>query len=147
MTNLCLVVQEEKLKRPLSHMQAWEIAHTRKDPKPGEPKYYGKKTAGRKKAYSEAYLELHPDTPDPIAAPLDDMAVVRMGPKEHGREAVLDAVITPSISYTQLRRIDPSLSQRTSQPVTSAQSQSLFQEQQSVSIFPLIFIAHFIFCI
>ena len=55
MTNLCLVVQEEKLKRPLSDMQAWEIAHTRKDPKPGEPKYYGKKTAGRKKAYSEAY--------------------------------------------------------------------------------------------
>ena len=143
MTNLCLVVQEEKLKRPLSHMQAWESAHTRKDPKPGEPKYYGKKTAGRKKAYSEGYLKLHPDTPDPIAADLDERVVVGMGPKEHGREAVLDAVITPSISYTQLRRIDPSLSQRTSQPVTSAQS--LFQEQQSVSIFPLIFIAHFIF--
>ena len=52
-------------------------------------------------------------------------------------------LITPSISYTQLRRIGPSLSQRTSQPVSS--SQSLFQEQQSVSIFPLIFIAHFIF--
>lgn len=143
MTNLCLVVQEEKLKRPLSDMQAWEIAHTRKDPKPGEHKYYGKKTAGNMQAYSEAYLKLHPDTPDPIAAPLDERAVVSMGPKEHGREAVLDAVITPSISYTQLRRIDPSLSQRTSQPVTSAQS--LFQEQQSVSIFPLIFIAHFIF--
>lgn len=145
MTNLCLVVQEEKLKRPLSHMQAWEIAHTRKDPKPGEPKYYGKKTAHRKKAYSDGYLALHPDTPDPIAADLDERVVVGMGPKEHGREAVLDAVITPTISYTQLRRIDPSLSQRTSQPVTSAQSQSLFQEQQSVSIFPLIFIAHFIF--
>ena len=143
MTNLCLVVQEEKLKRPLSHMQAWEIAHTRKDPKPGEPKYYGKKTAGRKKAYSEGYLKLHPDTPDPIAADLDERVVVGMGPKEHGREAVLDAVITPTISYTQLRRIDPSLSQRTSQPVSS--SQSLFQEQQSVSIFPLIFIAHFYF--
>ena len=143
MTNLCLVVQEEKLKRPLSHMQAWEIAHTREDPKPGEPKYYGKKTAERKKAYSEAYLELHPDTPDPIAADLDDRAVVSMGPKEHGREAVLDVVGTPTISYTQLRRIDPSLSQRTSQPVTS--TLSLFQEQQSVSIFPLIFIAHFIF--
>ena len=37
MTNLCLVVQEEKLKRPLSDMQVWEIAHTRKDSKPGEP--------------------------------------------------------------------------------------------------------------
>ena len=143
MTNLCLVVQEEKLKRPLSDMQAWEIAHTRKDSKPGEPQCYDKHTVGRKQAYSEAYLKLHPDTPDPIAAPLDDMAVVSMGPKEHGREAVLDAVITPSISYTQLRRIDPSLSQRTSQPVTS--TQSLFQEQQSVSIFPLIFISHFIF--
>ena len=67
MTNLCLVVQEEKLKRPLSHMQAWEIAHTRKDPKPGEPKYYVKKTAHRKKAYSDGYLRLHPDTPDPNA--------------------------------------------------------------------------------
>ena len=42
-------------------------------------------------------------------------------------------------------RIDPSLSQRTSTSMTSAQSQSLFQERQSVSIFPLIFIAHFIF--
>ena len=66
MTNLCLVVQEEKLKRSLSHMQAWKIAHTRKDPKPGEPKYYGKKTAHRKKAYSDGYLALHPDTPDPL---------------------------------------------------------------------------------
>ena len=55
MTNLCLVVQEEKLKRPLSHMQAWEIAHTPKDSKPAEPKYYGKKTAERKKAYSDGY--------------------------------------------------------------------------------------------
>ena len=33
MTNICLVVQEEKLKRPLSHMEAWEIAHTQKDSK------------------------------------------------------------------------------------------------------------------
>ena len=120
MTNLCLVVQEEKLKRPLSHMQAWEIAHTRKDSKLGEPKYYGKKTTQRKKAYSDGYLRLHPDTPDPIAADLDDRVVVSMGPKEHGREAVLDVVVTPTISYTQLRAIDPSLSQRRSTPMTSA---------------------------
>ncbi|XP_048548988.1 uncharacterized protein LOC125528581 [Triticum urartu] len=119
-------VNEEKLKRPLSHMQAWEIAHTRKDSKPGEPKYYSKKTAGRKKAYSEGHLKLHPDKLDPIAADLYDRVVVGMGPKEHGWAAVLDAVITPTISYTQLRRIDPSLSQRTSTPVTSAQSQFLF---------------------
>ncbi|KAM3406194.1 hypothetical protein ACQJBY_000319 [Aegilops geniculata] len=136
---------EEKLKRPLSHMQAWEIAHTRKDPKPGEPKYYGKKTAHRKKACSDGYLALHPNTHDPIAADLDERVVVGMGPKEHGREAVLDAVITPTISYTQLRRIDPTLSQRTSTPMSSAPSLSLFQEQQTVSIFPFIFIAHFIF--
>ena len=144
MTNLCLVVQEEKLKRPLSHMQAWEIAHTRKDPKPGEPKYYGKKTMHRKKAYSDGYLALHPDTPDHIAADLDERVVVGMGPKEHGREAVLDAVITPSISYTQLRRIDPTLSQGTSTRMSSAPSLSLFQEQQTVSIFPFIFIVPFI---
>ncbi|XP_073365161.1 uncharacterized protein [Aegilops tauschii subsp. strangulata] len=81
-------------------VNAWEIAHTRKDPKPGEPKYYGKKTAHRKKAYSDGYLALHPDTPDAIAADLDERVVVGMGPKEHGREAFLDAVITPTISYT-----------------------------------------------
>jgi hypothetical protein len=119
MTNLCLVVQEEKLKQQLSHMEAWEIAHTRKEPKPGESKYYGK-TAQKKKAYSDGYLRLHPGTPDPISADLDERVVVGMGPKEHGREAVLDAVITPSISYTQLRATDLSLSQRTSRP--SAQS-------------------------
>jgi hypothetical protein len=128
MTNLCLVVQEEKLKRPLSHMEAWEIAHTRRKPKPGEAKYYGK-TAEKKKAYSEGYLRLHPGTPDPISADLDERVVVGMGPKKHGWEAVLDDVITPSISYTQLRATDPSLSQRTSTPMTSAQSHSLFAER------------------
>ena len=108
MTNLCLLVQEKKLKRPLSHMEAWEIAHMRRRPKPGEAKYYGK-TAEKKKDYSKAYLKLHPDTPDPIAVPLDDRVVVGMGPKAHGRQPVLDAVLTPSISFTQLRASDPSL--------------------------------------
>ena len=144
MTNLCLVVLDEKRKRSLSHTDAWEIAHMRRKPKPGEAKYYGK-TAQRKKSTSEGYPRLHPDTPDPIAADLDERVVVAMGPKEHGREAVLDVVITPTISYTQLCRIDLSPSQRTSTPMISAQSQSLFQERQSVNIFPLIFTAHFIF--
>ena len=94
-------MQEEKLKRPLSHMEAWEIAHTRRMPKPGEAKYYGK-TAQKKKAYKEEYLMLHHDTPDPMKAALDDRVVVGMGPKAHGRQPVLDAVVTPSISYTQL---------------------------------------------
>ena len=42
MTNLCLVVQEEKLKRPLSDMEAWELAHVRSKDKDGKGKYYGK---------------------------------------------------------------------------------------------------------
>ncbi|XP_048546200.1 uncharacterized protein LOC125525240 [Triticum urartu] len=92
-------LHEEKLKRPLSHMEAWEIAHTRRNPKPCKANYYGK-TAKKKKAYSDEYLMLHPDTPDPISADLDERVVVGMGPKKHGREPVLDAVITPSISYT-----------------------------------------------
>ncbi|XP_073367277.1 uncharacterized protein [Aegilops tauschii subsp. strangulata] len=117
-------LEEEKLKQPLSHMEAWEIAHTRRKPKPGEAKYYGK-TAEYKKAYSEGYLSLHPGSPDPIAADLDERVVVGMGPKKHGRQPILDAVITPSISYTQLRATNPSLCQRTSTPMTSAQSQSL----------------------
>ena len=58
--------------------------------------------------------------------------------------AVLDVVITPTISYTQLRRIDPTLSQRTSTPMSSAPSLSLFQEQQTVSIFPFIYIDQYV---
>ncbi|XP_037411691.1 uncharacterized protein LOC119275023 [Triticum dicoccoides] len=51
--------------------------------------------------------------------------------KKHGRSPFLDDVITPSISYTQLRATNPSLCQRTSTSMTSAQSQSLIAERNS----------------
>ena len=118
MTNLYLVVQEEKLKRPLSDMKARELAHVRKS-KDGKGKYYGK-TENNLKAYTEEYLRLHPDTPDPLKEATDDRAVVGIGPKSHGRQAVLDAVVTPSVSYTRLQGTNPSPSPRPS--TTSAQS-------------------------
>ena len=62
-------------------------------------------------------------------AVLDDRLVVGMGPKAHGRQPVLDAVVTPSISYTQVQATDPSLSQRTSTTMTGAQSHSLLAER------------------
>ncbi|KAM3262807.1 hypothetical protein ACQJBY_053119 [Aegilops geniculata] len=65
-------------------------------------------------------------------AALDDRVVVGMGPKAHDRQPVLDAVVTPSISYTQLQATDPSLSQRTSMTMTSAQSHSLLAERHYV---------------
>ena len=96
------------------------------------------------KAYKEEYLRVNPGTPDHLKQATDERVVVGIGPKLHGRQAVLDDVCTPSISFTRLRATDPSLSQRTS--TTSAQSHSLLAERHSVSIFPLIFLfAHFIF--
>jgi hypothetical protein len=138
-----LVVQEEKLKRPLSDIEAWQIAHTRNKSKEGKGDYYGNSEENLK-AYEEVYLKVNPGTPDPLKQATDERAVVGIGPKLHGQQAVLDAVCTPSISFTRLRATDPSLSQRTS--TTSAQSHSLLAQQTSVSIFPLIFLfAHFIF--
>ena len=139
-----MVVQEEKLKRPLSDIEAWQIAHTRSKSKEGKGDYYGY-SGENLKAYEEVYLKVNPGTPDPLKQATDERAVVGIGPKLHGRQAVLDAVCTPSISFTRLRATDPSLSQRTSTTTTSAQSHSLLAERHSVSIFPLIFIAHFIF--
>jgi hypothetical protein len=142
MTNLCLVVQEEKLKRPLLDMEAWELAYVRKS-KDGKGKYYGK-TEKNLKAYTEEYLRLHPDTPEPLKEVTDDRAVVGIGPKSHDRQVVLDAVVTPSVSYTRLRATNPRPSPCPS--TTSANSQSLLAQQHSVSIFPLIFLfSHFIF--
>lgn len=138
------MVQEEKLKRPLSDIEAWQIAHTRSKSKEGKGDYYGN-SGENLKAYEEVYLKVNPGTPDPLKQATDERAVVGIGPKLHGRQAVLDAVCTPSISFTRLRATDPSLSQRTSTTMTSAQSHSLLAERHSVSIFPLIFIAHFIF--
>ena len=137
MTNLCLVVQEEKLKRPLSDIEAWQIAHTRSKSKEGKGDYYGNSEKNLKD-YEEVYLKVNPDTPDPMKAPTDDRVVVGLGPKLHGRKTVLDQVVTASISFTRLRATDPSLSQRTS--TTSAQSHSLLAQQTSVSIFPPIFL-------
>jgi hypothetical protein len=139
-----LVVQEEKLKWPLSDIEAWQIAHTRNKSKEGKGDYYGNSRENLK-AYEEVYLKVNPGTPNPLKQATDERVVVGIGPKLHGRQAVLDAVCTPSISFTRPRATDPSLSQRTSTTMTSAQSHSLLAERHSVSIFPLIFIAHFIF--
>jgi hypothetical protein len=138
-----LVVQEEKLKRPLSDIESWGLSKLRPEPKDGKS-YYGN-SEDDLNDYKEGYLRAHPDTPDPMKAPTDERVVVGLGPKLHGQQKVLDQVVTPSISYTRLRAIDPSVSQRTSTPARS-QSQSLLTQQTSVSIFPLIFLfAHLIF--
>ena len=107
-------MQEEKLKRPLSDIESWGIGHLRKEPKDGKS-YYGK-SEEHLNAYKVGYLRLHPDTPDPMKAPTDERVVVGLGPKLHGRQAVLDQVVTPSISFKRLRATNPSLSQRTSRP-------------------------------
>ena len=128
-----MVVQEEKLKRPLSDIEAWQIAHTRSKSKEGKDDYYGN-SGENLKAYEEVYLKVNPGTPDPLKQATDERVVVGIGPKLHGRQVVLDAVCTPSISFTRLRATDPSLRQRTT--TTTAQSQSLLAERHSVSIFP-----------
>jgi hypothetical protein len=101
MTNLCLAVQEEKLKWPLSDMESWKLARVRSNRKDGEGEYYGK-TEENLTAYTEEYQRLDPGSAfaDPIQSKTDETAVVGIQPMLHGCYPVLDGVITPSIYYT-----------------------------------------------
>ena len=41
MANFYLMLQEDKLQRPLSNMESWKLARERSDRKEGESQYYG----------------------------------------------------------------------------------------------------------
>ena len=143
MTNLCLAVQEEKLKRPLSDIESWRLARVRPNPKAGESEYYGH-TGENLTSYTKEFQKWNPGTSDPLSVDTDERAAVSIGPKSHGRHPILDSVITPSVSYRRIRASDPRPNQR---PRPSASSTlSLVAQQNSVSIFPLIFfLSTFIF--
>mgnify|MGYP006267362659 CR=1 FL=1 len=143
MTNLCLVVQEEKLKRPLSDIESWRLARVRPNRKDDESEYYGK--AGENlESYKKEFKKWNPDKGDPMSADSDKRAVVSIGPRSHGRSAVLDSVTTPSISYRRIRATNPRPSPHPRPSMSTAQA--ILAQRNSVSIFPLIFfLSTFIF--
>ena len=111
MTNLCLAVQEEKLKRPLSDIESWRLARVRPNRKDDESEYYGN-VGENLESYKKEFKKWNPDKEDPMSADSDERAVVSIGPRSHGRSAVLDSVITPSISYRRIRATNPGPSPR-----------------------------------
>ena len=62
MANFCLMLQEHKLKRPLSDIESWKLARERSHPKEGEGQYYGK-TEEHLESYTQQFERLHPDVP------------------------------------------------------------------------------------
>ncbi|KAI4971384.1 hypothetical protein ZWY2020_002298 [Hordeum vulgare] len=103
-------MKEAKLKRSLSDIQSWVMARARTNPKEGESKYYGN-IEEHIESYKEQFERLHPpgpDAPDVIESQIDEMAVVSIQGKAHGRYPCFDGLITPSVSYTQVRATNPS---------------------------------------
>lgn len=78
------------------------MARARTNPKEGESKYYGN-TEEHMESYKEQFERLHPpgpDAPDVIESQIDEMAVVSIQGKAHGRYPCFDGLITPSVSFT-----------------------------------------------
>jgi hypothetical protein len=101
--NFCLALQESLLKVPISDIKARELGRVRNKRKEGEGKYYGR-SGENLTAYREEFCRLRTGkaVADPIESGTDETAVVAIAPKKHGCYPVLDGVITPAVSYTQL---------------------------------------------
>ena len=97
------------MKRSLSDMESWKLARERSHRKEGESQYYGK-TEEHLESYTQQFEKLQPDVPVPEAAQsqINDTAVVAIQGKKNGRYPCFDGLLTPSISYTQLRATNQS---------------------------------------
>lgn len=124
-------LQEEKLKRPLSDIESWRLARVRPNRKAGESEYYGH-TGENLESYKEEFKKWNPDKPDPMSMDADERAVVSIGPKSHGRQPVLDSVITPSISYRRIRATNPRWSPRPC--LSTSTAQSILAQRHSASL-------------
>lgn len=123
-------LQEEKLKRPLSDIESWRLARVRPNRKDGESEYYGH-TGENLASYTGEFQKWNPGTSDPMTADTDERAVVSIGPKSHGRQSVLDSVITPSVSYTRLRTTNPRPSPRPRRSPSTSTAQSILSQRHS----------------
>lgn len=107
------------MKRPLSDIESWRLARVRPNRKDDESEYYGK--AGENlESYKKEFKKWNPDKGDPMSTDSDERVVVSIGPRSHGRSAVLDSVITPSISYRRIRATNPRPSPRPSMSTAQA---------------------------
>ena len=115
-------------------MESWKLARERSHRKEGESQYYGK-TEEHLGSYIHHYQELHPDVPvaEVAQSQIDDTAVVAIQGKSHGRYPCFNGLITPSISYTQLRASNPS------QLESTGRSQTPLARQHAVSTSSLSF--------
>lgn len=126
------------MKRSLSDIESWTLARVRPNRKAGESEYYGH-TGENLMAYTQEFQKRNPETSDPMSEDTDERAAVGIGPRSHGRHKILDSVITPSVSYRQIRATDPRTSNRPCPRSSTSSALSLLAQQNSVSIFPLIF--------
>lgn len=118
------------MKLSLSDIESWTLARVRPNRKAGESEYYGH-TGENLMAYTQEFLKWNPETSDPMSEDTDERAAVGIGPRSHGRHKILDSMITPSVSYRQIRAIDPRTSNRPCPRSSTSSSLSLLAQQNS----------------
>jgi hypothetical protein len=79
--------------------------------KPGEEQYYGK-SGTYLQNYATAFKKLHGEDSQPLEEEVDETVVIVSGlGKRHGRHQILDGVIAPTTTLTQVRASSMSSSQ------------------------------------
>jgi hypothetical protein len=91
---------------------AWKMSHKKtKVDKPGEEQYYGK-SGTYLQNYATAFKKLHGEDSQPLEEEVDETVVIVSGlGKRHGRHQILDGVIAPTTTLTQVRASSMSSSQ------------------------------------
>jgi hypothetical protein len=109
---ICLAFQEQVHGKPLTKLGAWKMSHKKtKVDKPGEEQYYGK-SGTYLQNYATAFKKLHGEDSQPLEEEVDETVVIVSGlGKRHGRHQILDGVIAPTTTLTQVRASSISSSQ------------------------------------
>ncbi|XP_047072802.1 uncharacterized protein LOC124682078 [Lolium rigidum] len=104
--------QEQVHGKPLTMLGAWKMSHKKtKVDKPGEEQYYGK-SGTYLQNYATAFKKLHGEDSHPLEEEVDETVVIVSGlGKRHGRHQILDGVIAPTTTLTQVRASSMSSSQ------------------------------------
>ncbi|XP_071681446.1 uncharacterized protein [Lolium perenne] len=104
--------EEQVHGKPLTNLGAWKMSHKKtKVDKPREEKYYGK-SGTYLQNYATAFKKLHGEDSQPLEEEVDETVVIVSGlGKRHGRHQILDGVIAPTTTLTQVRASSMSSSQ------------------------------------
>jgi hypothetical protein len=88
----------------LSDLGVWKRSKLKKKLKYADEKPMYGKAEETLDNYTQVFTQLHPEVDDPLQEEVDERAVIVAGSgRPHGRHCLLDSMLTPTTSLTQIR--------------------------------------------